>query len=854
MAENYLVDQAIRKVWCTPDQDKQVIFKPARISKVDGVRTWVRVMWRNIDLPTNELFHVFQIGQIYFSTLNLLPESEEWVLFSDACNDMKLLAEIYTTNGVRMPLHRCYYRKTEDRDLIIAVPYIQMVPAKFGAEDLYVHLYSNAYFNSVRSDSSIQAVHVEGATPTTLDELLTVQRTVTKYRQLSGTVMTFVNGYLTSGIDPFTAKVGDTVEFIYDSSVDHVVDVPISSLQTFVSSKDSERKYLLHPPIVVGEEKVIRYYDDNTHFIYQADPAGRFKGVYYHLNRPEAVRMVTHRDYSLIVNNVLTLGKFLDASSNTLDMTVRIYIRKSGYDRALVYEASKIHELYKLSDDLIVRSLVGLDSDVSVWQAPNLESAGYPAVMGSATREMGVPLVESMFGYDSIAQMLGYTPQTVYTKSNQQVVDVPYGLQQKSVGFEYDSNGALIGAYQHSLNDVYVCSNHTAFLVELINGQLSKGFHEIYDDTFTIDSTLTYRYYLKNISTGKWTDVTGGQQYSIVNGQMVWTVDKSKFTPMVRSDMNVVFYSFDRQPYNGPIEFNLQQSKLVNGVATMVDMEVPPGELNIWLNGRELACNLDYFIEFPKVVVINKEYLIDPLGTMQHFDVRAKGFCDSSLTLEANDDTGFVQYGLLSRNNKFDLRDDQVQHVIVNGYLYAKNELRYFENNSSVSVGNALEGKPYFISDIVVPTRGLTSSDTYALKTISDATNASVSAFLTKKLPEYVPENPSPITERYFVFSPFCCRLLYDLKREEIARATIRQRYTDDLLAEICAPYLYLLDFDPVSDANAQDSNFVYVQPHNLTTVIDLDIYQYTILANAVRVYLKDRITLSDFVTVSSAT
>jgi len=853
MAENYLVDQAVRKVWCTPDQDKQVIFKPARISPAEGTRNYVRVMWRNVDLPTSEIFHVFQIGQIYFSALNLLPKSEEWVLFSDACNAEKLIVEIYNSSGIRMPLHRCYYRKTEDRDLIIAVPHLQLVPARFGKEDLFIHFYSNAYFNSVRGSATNDIIYVAGDTPTTMDELLAMQHMAAKYRAMEGAVLTYVNGYLTSGIDPFTAKVGDVVELIYDSSIDHVVDVPISELQTFVSEMDKERKYLFHPPIIAGEEKVIRYFDDNSHYIYQADAAGRFKGVYYHLNRPDAVRMATHRDYSLLVNNVLTLGKVIDSNSNILDMTARIYIRKSGYDRSLVYEASKIHELYKLRDSDIVRSLVGIDSDVSVWQAPNLEQAGYPAVMGSTTQELTVSLVESMFGYNAISKMLGETPQAVYTKSSQQVADVPYALQQRAVGFEYDSNGALIGAYQHLLNNVYICTNSSAFLVELLAGTLSKGFHEIYDDSFTADSTLSYRYYLQEISTGKWTDVTGGAQYTIVNGTSVWGVDKSKFVPMVRSDMNVLFYSFDRLAFNGPIEFNLQQVKSINGVDTSVDMQVPSGELEIWMNGKQLAENLDYFLVFPKVVVTNKAFLIDPLNTKQHFDVRCKGFCNPDFSHTVDDDTGFVQYGLLSRNNRFDLRDDQVQHVVVNGCFYAKNELQYFENSSNVSVGSALEGKPYFIRDVVVPTRGLTVSDTYALKKTADETNASVSAYLTKKLPEVKPENPSPITERYFVFSPFCCRLIYDLKSEEIAKATIRQRYTDDLLAQICAPYLYLLDFDPVSDENAQDSNFVYVHPHNLETVIDLDIYQYTIVANAIRVYLKDRVILSDFVTVSSA-
>ena len=94
---NVLVDHAIDNVWCTPEQDNQVILKLARLTPVGGVFNRYKLHWDYIPLPEKNInYHVFQIGQIHPLLLNLLEKREEWVSLAQACNGKNTILDIYT--------------------------------------------------------------------------------------------------------------------------------------------------------------------------------------------------------------------------------------------------------------------------------------------------------------------------------------------------------------------------------------------------------------------------------------------------------------------------------------------------------------------------------------------------------------------------------------------------------------------------------------------------------------------------------------------------------------------------------------------------------------------------------------
>ena len=71
---DYLRDHALKNVWCTPDQDTQVILKLAKITGPGGVKVKAKVLWRDVYLPdTTNVWNIYQIGQAHPLIFGLFP-------------------------------------------------------------------------------------------------------------------------------------------------------------------------------------------------------------------------------------------------------------------------------------------------------------------------------------------------------------------------------------------------------------------------------------------------------------------------------------------------------------------------------------------------------------------------------------------------------------------------------------------------------------------------------------------------------------------------------------------------------------------------------------------------------------
>ena len=60
----------------TPDQDRQVIFKPARISRGSGIKNDIRIMWELYKLPHKLIKNIMfiKIGQIHPVIIGLIED------------------------------------------------------------------------------------------------------------------------------------------------------------------------------------------------------------------------------------------------------------------------------------------------------------------------------------------------------------------------------------------------------------------------------------------------------------------------------------------------------------------------------------------------------------------------------------------------------------------------------------------------------------------------------------------------------------------------------------------------------------------------------------------------------------
>jgi hypothetical protein len=853
MAYDYLEAYALSNIWCAPYQDRQAILELARMTPVGGAFNYFKVQNTTVNLPVAKArFHVYSIGQVDPLLLGIVPKWT-WNTFAAACNKKNFICDLYANSGLEMPRTQSWYMVTENHNLIVAVQVQSRININLDTEALFLRVYSNAYYRSEAATTNSSIVYVEGLTPLNTQAIVNLQNDLAKYASKPGVVYAFVNGMKVSQIDLFTVAVGDVVEFVYDASIYKVVDFKMTDLRSFTSILDTKAKYLLH---YSGNVNEIDYEDDIDVFVMNPLASGRWQGVYYHRNAGDSLRNVTHKDYSVVPAYINAFCQ--DQGWDPMACSLRLHIRNGGWERSLVYEANRIHELYKLSDTNILGAMLGINSNLENFRADTLENSMYCAIMGAQVPVLDKPTVEAALGYNAISKLLGDTPAATFLESSQLVATTPYGLQAKSTGYEFDSNGYLLGYASHQVGSTYVCSQVNATMVEMISGIANNALDEVYGaKVSTLDPATDYRMYICPIVNGQpnnvWQDVTGTSKYSVQNNVLTWLVDTTQYYTLLRGDRYFLGYSLDLTTTDGLLEFSLSHRQTRNGVTSNWIMQIPMGELDIWVNKKALVEGIDYFVNFPQVMIVNKSFLIAGAAT-QHVDIRFTGFCNSDFTRTPQDDKGFIQYGTLSNNNRFDIRDDKVLHIQVNGAVLPRSALEFQETTAGVSVPDALNGTPYLVRDIVVPLRGLTSTDTYTMRAAAMVIDEATAAYMTQYFNMPPNDGEDQIEQLYQVFSPFCCKLLYDMNAGILDDPRMYQQYNDTVVRTLCAPYEYLLKMDPSQPACAVDPNFVVITPHNLNTVIPMSIYHYRFLQRAVNLYLNGLVNLSGAVSIETYT
>lgn len=846
---DYLIKHAMLNVWCTPDQDNQVIVKPARITPPAGVWNTYKWLWTSLDMPEpTSRFHLYQIGQVHPLLLNLFAQERRWITLAEACTVGTTIADVYVASGVQLPRFETWYYVTREKNLILAVKRNDKINFNFNTDDIYLRVYDNAYFNSVRSSPANDYVRVEGARANTMQQLLDLQVKYNAVKDLPGGTYCFVNGYKRPNISLLTMQIGDVGEFVYDSSITKVIDWQVKTLPTFDSELDVKGKYLLH--YAGDDQHTIDFYDDVDLFMVDAVTQ---KGVYVHKNAADTVRMLSHRDYAVPVSYLHAyFPHFADPVTGTWNLDnlyLRMHVRKSGWNRALVPEHHRIHELYKMADADIRAAMLGIDSTVSVWRAPELELSKYPKIMGSKPNDIDNDMVKEAYGYHAVATLVANTPQKLDTNKT---AILPYLLMFDATVYEYDGNGLLLNWYRHTSGPTYVARSANAVYIEALFGAGGNALDEQYDiRTCVLDASSSYRYYIQpyvgGVPGGTWQDVTGSNRYSANATQAVWLDDPSVVT-LVRGDRKHLVKRLAVNAAQGVFSFKLTQWQTRGDEESEYPLEVPLGEMDVFLNGHSLIANLDFFQEDDTVFIVNKKYLINNGAGAQDVVVRHTGFCTSELKTQMSNEFGYLQQGRISVNQRFDIHDGKVLRIIAGGRLHLREELNFSEDELTYQFDDEDNGKPYLIRDLVVPMRNLVDETTYEYRAKSLAVDTEISDYLTIKVPQDQEEEVNPIPERYTLFSPFFSKLIWACQTDAIGGAQLWEHYTDNDVRAICAPYEYLLEVDPIQVENQLNPDYVIVHPLYHATEVNLDLARYRFLTKAVRIYGNGLISLSSFV------
>lgn len=880
---NQLLRHAINTIWCNPSQDRQFVFELSPITRREGARGYFSSQFERVPLPDNTgEWVVYQVGKVVPRNVNLPKVRWTWFRCDELAKDKNLLTEIYTDNGIQFPRYDAHILLGHGYAFYIAVRVNDQIASQ-KKHPLYLRLYTNAYYVSPRSEGRRQ-LEIVGKRLNTTAEILELQRSVeAKAATFKGKVLCFVNGRFVQGLSIVTVREGDFVEAVFDPSFESVVEFKVKDLPAFTSTRDKLRKYLLHYP---GKTDRIDYHDDIDVFLVKRQ-GDRFNGVSYHRNAVEWMRMITHKDYSVPVERVhsfvrqytIPAGRTIDALRfNEYDwkgleeLSIILYIRNSGLERPLEANANRTDLLYLLPDKKVVDALLGLNSTVPFWKAEVLEDSPYVKFMSappdlvnpifygdrlhdSVGKETSEAFAGNVFGYHAAAKVLADTPNLVKNYDGDMLAKLSPQHIEDSTIFEYNADGYLLGTRYHVIGEYYIPHFKDCAYVEAVTGKGQQVVTEkLGNEPFELPRGYNFRLYVSSVWRGvikeDWVDVTdNASQYGTLDsygdGRRVWnwTFAATDKIGLIRTDQGFIYQEIGLTVDDGLLEFSINAN--VDNKKTV--LQAPTGILDVWLNGHALQPGLDYVVHWPQVIISNHLYL-DSTKSIQDVRYRAYSFPTKDMKLLPYNEVGFVSYGVLSNNERFDLYHNKRLRVIVDGRLLTNEELAFDEDNADSILNRVRNGAPYCIQTPPTIFRDVYSDDRKAREE-DDVRDKTVSDYLTQLLPKRQRNTLDVIPNRYTVISCFANKLLFDLKHNYRVPKGIEGHYSEHDIRQWLKDYEWIVAYDLTTQP--YDHDHVAVIPHWFEGVVELDYFKYTFFVRALDAFLPKRPDISRFVKMS---
>jgi hypothetical protein len=884
-----LLRHAIDNIWCNPGQDRQHVYKLVNLSPRYSVRNHITLFYERIPLPTQgEYYHVYQLGKVLPKNLGLPQRLQSWMALNDLAEYHFLFTDVYTVSGIQFPRFQSHVWITPNRNLVIAVKENRRIDMLYD-KDLYIRFYSNAFFNSVRSEGRRHLL-VRGMVVDTNNNLVAFQRSIKDLVDLyGGYPYYFVNGRFCHNISLVTAGVDDIVEFVLDGSIKRQVEFTIQDQPTFVSSLDDTPKYILHYDD--PEVTTIEYLDDVDAFMLNPTVSNRFLGVTYHRNHPYWMRMLTHKDYAVPVarfkefvevhpvdsRHQLDPVKYpLDHWDSVAGKKLRLYIRDSGYERPLVANANRIKELYRLPSERIIKAFRGIDSVVDIWRAENLEKSPYinfmsirpediypvtfNRVLKNSTEKQALQeIVGDAYGYHAAATILSDTPSRVYGLGAHRYADLSPEHHRNTTLFEYDADGLLLGYHHHLAGSYHLVDHPSAVLVEAVSGKGSKrAISHVGTDNVDLTPGYNFRVYVKSIQnntpTGDWLDITdaddrhewGFWDYLTTPKRWVWTKDPMTFHGLVREDVSFLCYDLTLILDDGHLRFTLERETQNDaGDWGSITVTLPYGQLDIFLNGRSLAEGIDYTVHWPEVVIHNKEYL--RLDEPQSLVIRNFGFPSTGTQRLPSTDVNFVTHGVLSHNQTYDIHSNKITRVVCDGGYHHPDDVVFDEQLSNFVIEGVRNGAPYFIQTPPVIFQDVYENDIVA-RAVDDVRNQAVEDYMTDYFDFKEYDTPDYIERKYQIISPFSNKLLTDIVSGVFYPDGIEKHYGGVQIRQWCKDYEWLLPYDPCN--TEYDKLHLNIRPHWGDDPVELDMFQYQFYYRVLETYLRYPPNLSPYITI----
>lgn len=840
VTESFLLDHARTNLWCAPIQDRQVILDLTRISRDSGNKISHPILWVDTPMPTeSDTYYLYQIGNNSSWRTGLPDKRGVWMALGPYAEVQDLVIDLYLETGVKLPLFSSYVIRTYDDNLVIA---IKSYPTKWklAEEKVYLRIYNNAYFRSTRSNNIGKKIGYVGREITKQADANAFINALKPLQLLTGVVNIFHNGTWRPEIKAVDLAVGDVVEALYDSAVSHVVDFKVSSLYDYTSTLDNLKKYLLHPSKDTHDAEIY-YVDDVDVYLYSVDANSRLKGRYYHRNKENSLRNVTHADYSIPTGYV---NAYINDGWTTYNNCyIRLHLRESGWHRPLIHEVNRIETLYRLTDEDILRAMIGLDSTLKEWRVENLENSLYTEIMRNFWANFTATDVINAYGYNGLATLFALNPTPVTPSGNGGFVDVPYGLANCSTLFEYDEDGLLLGWSKHGYSERYFVQNENAALVEGIMGWGTKAITWApSNNNATLDDKYQYYFFTcpvnNGVLTNNWVPAVEGTHYTVLNNVVTWIHVKARNMGLILSSREALVYDQVVDSSDGIYRFTLTYSKTLGTV-----LPIKPRQLRVWMNGHPLIEGLDYILDGVTGTLITNRYIDYDIGTAQNFTFAVVGWETPSTGYTRPLNIGFTDHGYVSVNGTFDVRDDKVIRTIVDGKLVDPTTVPFIEDADEKQIPLLPNGLAYCEETVYVPLYGISTNANAELIEMGAESDKRVNDYMTLKFPQKELTGPNPISERYRMFSVTITRLLFDLDNGTIMEPlNVNDKVSLD---KIMAKYTSYLDIDPCR--SIWNSNYIFIDAHPFQNAIGVTTKRWQFLQNVNQYYLNSRLSLNDY-------
>lgn len=836
-----LIKHAHSNVWSGPRQDTQYIITPSRITARRGVLGKVSLGLMDYTLPTvSDRYSVFVLGDIPPFMVGMREYIDKWVTAEAHSNSNSLLVDVYNQDGVRYPLFLTYFLHTRGGQVAIAVKHISK-GFDVTSGNIYFRWRSAAWFQENLTVAPNLGITVKGMLVKTDTDLQNLVIHLNEMRQRTGYTTILKNGRRIRSINSTTVKAGDYVEITQDRSVREVLEIPLNQLPVFDSELDNKSKYLLTQ---VGDGSTIDYVDDIDINLLHYSTIAIYDGVYFHHNHSDSHRNVTHRDFSIPTPYVNGLIATNPTWSDRSKIKVEVIIRHSGMIRPLTYTHNRIFELFKLPHSLRIKAMVGETATLSEWNAVQLELNSYPMVMAADARDITVQNCVDMYGYNAISKIVG--TEVAKVVEGQQWVQLKPSSFNGATVYEYNGLGDLIDSNTIEKVSKYPIQNPATRYVEIYNGMGGDNMGTVFDvQELEIPEGVEFRTYITDKWSdqryGDWVDVTGDTtKYTYIGGKLTWTVDKRIYKTAVRTDDKFMSVEFEIARRDKVMVFTIVADGLYIGRGPLTGwLEIPPGEIDVFLNRRLLVEGIDYHVNWPEICIVNKTQMVSSLS--QQIMVRAKGFCNSDLSRELPRERGFVYDRLLGKRDKYYSREDKLNVIHIGGKIFTYDEV-FNPDGSSKVLPIGYDRLPYQINVPFTQIARYIDRDTYAFREVAKSLDSRLENYVSI-VTEHPGEVPlSTISDPYVVISPVASKLLHDLLDGIFPIDEFKGQYSIDFLLDKLKRYDWLLPYDPA--IIGRDEAFMDIHPHAYETPIELNIYQYRIMDKAIKYLLNDKVSM----------